>query len=319
MCSLRPPNCWQFFLFPLPEKQKFILRCHAYQARSLIGSDASGLSGESSTPLPLPVVFCVTFVFMCRSCHFRCRMSSTWRFLSVTFCVTSFIVVFTSLPLSVFSCVSSVFICRSCQLHCRLSFTSRPLLVAFTSPPLSFVVHTSLPSSIFSCVTRVSTNSLLQFDFISWASRGRLEVSNMPGVCDLKKGTQDPSLCVQSGRLLRFFTGCWHMSGPPLRRLRPRDLHAPRERHARDLGNSQPHVGSNAGVQGRHTLGRRERDRCQPSHNRHRDFWQGHGGECGVYYRRQKHIVLTLSPPSSISTLSQPFKRDMYEWVCENW
>lgn len=28
------------------EKQKFILRAHTYQARSLIGSDASGLSGE---------------------------------------------------------------------------------------------------------------------------------------------------------------------------------------------------------------------------------------------------------------------------------
>ena len=37
---------WMFFLFVFVlEKQKFILRAHIYQARSLIGSDASGLSG----------------------------------------------------------------------------------------------------------------------------------------------------------------------------------------------------------------------------------------------------------------------------------
>ena len=37
---------WMFFLFFFVlEKQKFILRAHIYQARSLIGSDASGLSG----------------------------------------------------------------------------------------------------------------------------------------------------------------------------------------------------------------------------------------------------------------------------------
>ena len=30
----------------LSEKQKFLLRAHTYQARSLIGSDASGLSGN---------------------------------------------------------------------------------------------------------------------------------------------------------------------------------------------------------------------------------------------------------------------------------
>ena len=29
------------------DKQKFMLRAHIYQARSLIGSDASGLSGET--------------------------------------------------------------------------------------------------------------------------------------------------------------------------------------------------------------------------------------------------------------------------------
>jgi len=34
------------FFQPILEKQKFILRAHTYQARSLIGSDASGLSGE---------------------------------------------------------------------------------------------------------------------------------------------------------------------------------------------------------------------------------------------------------------------------------
>lgn len=37
---------WMFSLFfSVLEKQKFILRAHIYQARSLIGSDASGLSG----------------------------------------------------------------------------------------------------------------------------------------------------------------------------------------------------------------------------------------------------------------------------------
>lgn len=34
------------FFQPILEKQKFILRAHTYQARSLIGSDASGLSGK---------------------------------------------------------------------------------------------------------------------------------------------------------------------------------------------------------------------------------------------------------------------------------
>ena len=36
----------QWFLLFIPEKQKFVLRAHIYQARSLIGSDASGLSGN---------------------------------------------------------------------------------------------------------------------------------------------------------------------------------------------------------------------------------------------------------------------------------
>lgn len=39
---LAPPNQVVY-----SEQKKFILRAHLYQARSLIGSDASGLSGNN--------------------------------------------------------------------------------------------------------------------------------------------------------------------------------------------------------------------------------------------------------------------------------
>ena len=49
-------------IFSFPVKQKFVLRSHLYQARSLIGSDASGLSGEI---FRLSNILEITFLLYC--------------------------------------------------------------------------------------------------------------------------------------------------------------------------------------------------------------------------------------------------------------
>ena len=46
LLGITPIAQYHWFLLFVSEKQKFVLRAHIYQARSLIGSDASGLSGN---------------------------------------------------------------------------------------------------------------------------------------------------------------------------------------------------------------------------------------------------------------------------------